>query len=131
MQKREIISNEQGKCPVCNNDITYLDVVDVEESGAYKLWECNDCECTGSEYLEFVDHYDVYEKGGETRIDNDDAVYRIKRERLIILLRNALSTLYETTGEEESYETLYDLAGDIGITKEEYDFVRCIDGLYY
>jgi len=124
--QRKIISNEQGICPACNNDITYYDVVDAEDAGTYKSWTCLSCKCDGKEYHEFIDHYDVYEKDGETRVDDEDATYRIKRERLIKLLSNALSTLHETTGEEESYETLYDLASDIGITEEEYDFVMGI-----
>jgi len=126
VEKLKIVSNKQGVCPVCNNDIEYLDVVDAEDAGAYKLWECNSCNCTGREYLEFVDHYDVYTADGEMRVDDEDAIYRIDRERLKTLLKNTLSTLHETTGEKESYETLYDLADNIGITQEEYD---CIMGV--
>jgi len=123
MEAKKIISNEQGKCPVCNNDIEYLDVVDAEESGAYRSWKCHHCQCTGKEYLYFVDHYDVYTEDGETRVDDEDAIYRISRERLLKLLSNAISTLHETSGEKVSYKTLYDYATDIDITEEEYNFI--------
>jgi len=134
----KITSNEQGKCPVCGNAGTirdvvglvvtpgfeYIDLEDAEDAGCYKSWECGQCNCNGREYYDFADHYDVYDEEGN-RIDSEsktDFPY-LKRDRLLILLQNAISVIHETTGEDPSYEHLYDLQDEIGITEEEYERV--------
>lgn len=121
--KLKIQFNEQDKCPVCGNEkLDIYDAEDAEECGFIEKWQCNNCKCTGQQYFQFTDHYDVYAEDGETRIDseNQDNFPYLKRTRLIELLKNALFTIHEVTGEDDGYDKLYDLQNDIGITYEEY-----------
>lgn len=136
----KITSNEQGVCPVCGNNefgsvndagnesakpFEYLSSDDADDAGFYKSWKCHNCGCTGREYYEFTDHYDVYETDGETRIDTEERhnFAYLERDRLLELLKRAIQAIHNTTGEDESYETLYDLADEIGITEDEYNRV--------
>jgi|GEM_PF-2047693 len=119
----KIQSNEQGTCPVCKS--TNLEICgseNVDESGYYEEWQCSNCECTGKQYFEFADHYDVYAKDGETRIDKEEQnnFPYLKKDRLLILLDNALTVIHELTGEESGYANLHDLQCELGIAREEY-----------
>jgi len=126
--------NEQGKCPVCGNDdiisnasqtrFEYLDEEYAGECGYFKTWQCGICKCTGKEYYEFADHYDVCQKNG-VRVDSEnegDFPY-LKRNRLFSLLKNTLNAIHNTTSKDPSYESLGDLQKEIGITADEYDAV--------
>jgi len=133
-QKLKIQFNEQGKCPVCGNEDSGLDsplhfkYYDEEfsgECGYIKLWQCRACWCTGKEYYEFTDHYDIYSKNGITRIDSEsegDFPY-LKRKRLFSLLKKAISAIHDLTGKDKSYVSLHDLQDDLDITADEYDAI--------
>ena len=142
VKQKTIKYNEQGRCPVCglcsssyyitaernmkSQTMEYIETVEADECGFYKAWKCHKCKCTGREYYEFTDHYDVYAADGEARIDSENRVYPFPylcKDRLRTLLKKAISALHETTGGDKSYENLHDLADDLDIIEEEYALI--------
>lgn len=118
----KIISNKHNICPVCDGELKVYETEGTDDS-YIELWECTKCKCTGKQYFDFTDHYDVYAEDGETRIDSeDDSCFPyLKRDRLLILLGNALSAIHEKL-EDSSFESLIHL--ELGITRDEHEMIQ-------
>jgi len=63
---KKAISNEEGKCPVCDSDSLDFDSAEIDDKCVNYPWTCEGCGATGTESydMEFNGHYNIQDKGG-------------------------------------------------------------------
>lgn len=69
--------NEEGVCPVCDEEGIEYRVMEPTDNGVMYPWECSKCGATGEEHynIEFCMHLGVVDKDGEEYEYTDGLIY--------------------------------------------------------